>query len=394
MNKRILIGGAVILLVIGAIVFIIASRSSNEPAPPPPEEEQPIAEEPVEEPPEDTPAFPTDGEPAPLPEEETPQPELRVEAVSSDVIISPVLALNGEAVWYFTRSGELVRYDLATREVTPQDLPLVSNLLEVLWPVRGNDFIVIQRSTQGLPRKRLFDAAENTFIDLPQQIQNLDWFTDGERIAYSWLRADGGMELKVANSDSTDYEKVTDLFQPDYVIKVSPEGDSFLLYRQPASDRRVNKLYKVSADGSSFVPLILEGHNTGARWLPDGSGFLFTRWNDARAASELWYVNLASTELKNLGLSTSLDKIAVSRDSKTLYFALPRSIPQADFLVALPTEDVLWKMDLVTLEKTPVVSEDEFGSRTDMRDLFLNLDESILFYVNGWDSKLYSAKLE
>jgi hypothetical protein len=58
------------------------------------------------------------------------------------------------------------------------------------------------------------------------------------------------------------------------------------------------------------------------------------------------------------------------------------------------TADTFWKIDTLTGEKSRIVDLNKIISSYDATDLFFNTDESILFFTNRLDGKLYRIMLK
>ncbi|PJA87018.1 MAG: hypothetical protein CO141_01710 [Candidatus Moranbacteria bacterium CG_4_9_14_3_um_filter_42_9] len=78
---------------------------------------------------------------------------------------------------------------------------------------------------------------------------------------------------------------------------------------------------------------------------------------------------------------------------------MPASIPENAIMpndyynASFSTDDTFWKVDTQTGEKERIVSLDKITEKLDADTLFLNGDESFLFFVNKKDDKLYRIEL-
>ena len=111
-------------------------------------------------------------------------------------------------------------------------------------------------------------------------------------------------------------------------------------------------------------------------------------------------MNYNGGEYKNLGLPTFISKCVWSKDNKTIYCALPGNIPTNSILPndykdqKFTTTDTFWKINTTTGEKNRLVETNDMPKNAlDASEFFLNTDESLLFFVNKIDKKLYRIVL-
>jgi hypothetical protein len=57
------------------------------------------------------------------------------------------------------------------------------------------------------------------------------------------------------------------------------------------------------------------------------------------------------------------------------------------------TADTFWKVNVLTGEKTRLIDLNKISAKIDAKNIFLNPDESLLFFVNRIDGKLYQISL-
>jgi len=318
------------------------------------------------------------------PEEPAEREELSL--ISSVPVVSPALALDEASVWYFDSGGRLLNFifDQGTEQVF--ELPFIYGVEKVLWPPTGNDFII--KAADGV--FRLYKAEEQVFIDLPKNIKELAWLPDGKRIVYIWQRADGGLELKVSNSDGSNYSKVADLFT-EYRLVSSPVEEAALLI-QPLNEG-VNRVFKVSLADGTFTEILDRGKNIAVKFSPDGKKLLFARLNEDQGLPELWLHDFSLGTYENLKITTVPDKVVWSASSQRFYFGLPKNILVGDPEITTATSDTLYYYDLASKQtaKVPVYSAD--GS-VDYRDLLITTDERALIFRNGRNGKLYKLNLQ
>lgn len=376
MNKRaIAILGAIFILIVGTLGFIIYKRSqTSEPETTTPEVvEQPIVE---------TPTDPVDEQP----EEQSG----RAVKLTDDMVVTPVLFFQGNGITYFNKQGQLFKTNLDVSENTvllsnKQEVvvPAKASMSRIMWPLVGNSYIAEFGS--GLTKSWSFYNPDiGAYVDLPAQVKSIDWMPSGNKVMFVWVD-NGKATLNLANADTTAYQTLTDFYEPDNVISIAPDGQKVLFYRTQTSDMTKNTINSVTVDGKTFATVVKDGYNTGVQWSPDSKKFLFTRYDSSTQKYNLWYSDISSGEIRNLGVATSQTKAVWAKDSQSIMVAVPTSGIAGQGI----TQDTIYKIDVVSN------SRQEFapGITVDAQELFLNLDGTVLFFRNAQDNALYYMML-
>lgn len=382
MNKKaIAILGAIFLLIVGTLAFLIYSKYSTKST-------QTTA-------PANTTVDNTQQTESANQASATPVTGLtpNIVRLTDDQVISPVLFYNGSGMTYFDRQGGLyqaVLQDDAGQTVLVQkkklDIPVKSGISRVLWPAKGDDFIVELVDSLGKKSWSYFNSKTQTYTDLPQQVYSLDWMPGGDKILYIWLE-NNKATLNIGNPDTSGWQYLGDMWELDDALSMSPDGMQALYYETGNSSVN-NAINSVSIDGKVWKGLVKTGQNLGVLWSPDGQKFLFGKKDGQNQQFQLWYYNLMSGETKNLGLFTSVDKAVWDKDSNIIYAAVPNSGSAGTTSL---TEDSFFRMDTTTLEKKQYPPASDVT--VDGRDLFLNAIGDKLFFRNAQDGGLYYLDL-
>lgn len=356
----------------GTLGFIIWQKSgSDEPenVEQPEVIESPVVETPVEEP----------------AESEVPDAEVG-EAVklSADDVVSPSLFFQGDGIAYFNSQGQLFRTQMSISgntvllsNKTELVLPGKPGITKILWPQVGSSFIA--ESGAGSNRRwSYYSPDRGDYIDLPTQIKSLQWMPSGNKIMFVWVGNDGKATLNLSDPDTTNYQVLTDLYEPDNEIVVSPDGNSVLFYRTQTSDLSKNIIAMVSADGQTFRTVIRDGYNRGVVWSPDSQKFLYTKYNQSSSSYTVMLGDARTGESRDLNISSTDDKLAWGRDGQTIIIAQPNG-----------STDRISVLDLYT----NATSTFDPGPGMDVRDMFTSLDGRVLFFRNAEDSSLYYLML-
>jgi Tol biopolymer transport system component len=376
-KKAIAILGAIFLLIVGTLGFLIFSKSkSNKTATQPPVVDNNQAS-----------STPSTSSTTPV---QNSSPFVKV---SDDQIISPALFFNGNGVTYFDSSGSLYQQDFDTSSGQLQlknrrklEVEARPNLVKVLWPSKGDNFIAEFRDPQGNISYSFYNSGTRSYTDLPRQVTALDWTPAGDKIIFIWT--DGGKStINIANPDTSNYQYIADMWQTDNAISVSPNGTS-ILYYETANPGTANKITLTTPDGKVWKDLASTGYNFGVLWSPDGQKFLFGKKDPVTGNYQLWYYGLSSGEVKNLGLFTTVDKALWGPDGATIYAAVPSGGAAGSGAL---TSDSFFKLNVST--QTSHQYSPDSSQSIDGRNLFLSQDSNKLFFKNAQDGGLYYLDL-
>jgi hypothetical protein len=312
--------------------------------------------------------------------------------LADDLVVSPILFYNGKGVTYFNNQGQLflatINPDDKILQLTEKktlDIPAKSGASKILWPSKGNNFIVEFKNSDGKKSWSFFNSETGAFTDLPPQIISVDWLPGGDKIVLVWSQ-DGKAVMEQADPDGQNWKKIADMWEPDDSLHVSPDGQSVLYYEENNASS-TNFIVQTTPDGKFWKSLVQNGYNYGVLWSPDSNKFLFGRKNLDTQNMQLWYYDLLTGEVKNTGLNTTPEKAVWSRDSQAFYAAVPFSGQVGSNLL---TVDNFVKIDAATF----IQKEFKTGStNVDGRDLFLSLDGTRLFFKNAQDGGLYYLDL-
>jgi hypothetical protein len=377
MNKKaIAILGAIFLLIVlalGTLIYLRSRKSNtnNQQNQPANNQQQVVV-------PDNTPTN-TNTEP------ETPA-EAKAQKLTDGDVISPALYFNGQGISYFNQQGQLFTTDLQVsgdqvllsnkRELT---IPLKPNINNIYWAPTGQNFIAEFQSNE----KNIwsyYDGTKGAYVDLPNQVQSLDWLGTTGQILFVWQDETGKAYLNSGNPDTSGYKVLTDLYEPDNRIAVSPDGKSVLFYRFSNSGTQ-NSINFVSPDGKVFKTIVKDGYNYGVSWAPDGNKFLFNKRDPSSQKYGLWVGDLTSGEVKNLNVETILEKTSWSQNGQTVYAAVPTKGTIGQGL----TEDALYKINVSTTQR----QQYDLGVAADVRNIFPDQTETNIFFKNAQDQFLY-----
>lgn len=379
MNKKaITILGAIFLLIVGTLGVLIYQRRASTTTTPPPVAETPA---PTPSPTPDPTPPPVDPTPAPTPAPTPPpggQGGLQAIKVSDDEVISPAMFYQGNGIAYFNSQGQLFQADLdsasgQTRLTNKRELavPAKAGVKKVIWPAAGNNYLVQAENSFGKNVWSVYASDKGVYIDLPAQITAVNWMPDGEQLLYFWLEGDK-TNLNISPVDLSTWQVVTDMWENDDDLTISPDGKTILFWRK-GNASATNSINLVTPDGKLFRTVVKDGYNQGGLWSPDSKKFAFNR-KGPNGQLQLWVGNLFTGDVQNMNIEAAVVEVMWSQDSKTLY------APSA-----ANGKTQLIKIDVPTAE-SQVISMDTAVSPT---ELFMTADGKQIFFKDKQGSGLY-----
>jgi hypothetical protein len=160
-------------------------------------------------------------------------------------------------------------------------------------------------------------------------------------------------------------------------------------------------LQTVPIFGGEVKTIFKDKFGTDYLWSPDGSRLLISHLNERQGKTfQLAIANEQGGEYQALQIPTFISKCVWSDDGKYVYYALPLSIPENailpnDYMAKkFNTTDTFWKLDVKSGKKTRLIEPKEINGNYDATDLFLAKNNTILFFINRLDNKLYRLDLD
>lgn len=308
-------------------------------------------------------------------------PQEKIVLAVDEQVISPISSFDGSAIWYFNKNGRLFRVSIDGSNLTEFPLPALRSgtvFHHAAWPASGSDIMTVIKS--GLEEiKNYYSNTDKTYTELPANVQSFDWLPDGRRIVYVWKRGDGAApQLVVANADGSGFKILNEVFWPDLTVKASPTDSKALLVRSK-TEGEINKVYQADLTTGEFETVVNEGKNLDVMWLANGRKFLFTRAT-ASSVPRVFLYNFDSKTITDLNINTTLAKLTVGSDGRTLFAAVPNTNLSSDRFIRIDLNSFLQEVIYEPLENLRV------------RELMLVAGR--IYFVNSSNSKLYYLNAE
>jgi hypothetical protein len=323
-----------------------------------------------------------------------------IAAISDEAVLAPTLSKDASAIKYYAKnSGRVYQIDFdGNGKRTFSDKELIG-LSDVLWSPDKNK-VITKFTSAGKIKFYYYDYVELKSIPLKDNVDEIAWQNSGNRIFYKYYEATTKKRtLNISDPDGTNWIKLADIDFRNISIAQIPQSSLVSFWNKP--DAFFETIFK-------SVPLVSGEEKTllksvfGADYLwNNNGGFALVSHSNVKGGTkiQLSIINSNGGELRNLDLPTLVSKCVWLKDNKNAYCAMPGKIPPSAIMPndydqgSFHTADTFWKINTTTGEKNRIIELDKITAEYDAINLFLNNDESVLFFTNRIDGKLYRITL-
>jgi hypothetical protein len=320
--------------------------------------------------------------------------------LTDEPVLAPTLNEDGSALKYYSQKDQgfyELSFDGKSRTLLlKKALPGLDN---ILWSPDKKQAVLKIKPTPASWHFVLFNFATQKETALSNTMDSIAW-QNNNKILYQYFdSAKKEQTLNLSDPDGSNWKKIADLnFTPVFSASI-PQSGSISFWNNP--DAYTESVLKSASLISNESQSIFQGKfGADFLWNPGGN-LLLTSHSNERAGKkiQLAIMNNVGGEYKNLEIPTLTVKCAWSKDNKTLYYALPASIPENSimpndyFSNKFKTTDTFWKVNVLTGEKNRLIELEKISAQVDAIDLFFNPDESLFFFTNRIDGKLYRISL-
>lgn len=335
-------------------------------------------------------------------DQKTPESAFTPEGKATNPINESVLGAtmneNGDIYYYSLDDQSLKK---ATSEGKNKAI-LLSNLpgevTRILWSAKKDKALLLIKQN-GATLWYFVRLDNKTLVPLKSEISRLSWDNLGEKIFYQYT--DPVTKKRTLNSalpDGSDWKKLTDLGSEDFFLAAVPKSSSVSFWARPQASRSF-PLESVSVTGENRRTITSGLFGADYLWSPDGETALVSGSDAASGSGYSLRLIGSDGKTSNLTIPTLVSKATWSKDSSTVYYALPGSLPEGTVLPddyfgkSLHSKDTLWKINVSTGKKTRLVELKETTQAFDTGDFFLSPKEDMLYFTDRATKRLYRIEL-
>ncbi len=331
-------------------------------------------------------------------------PQLQIEKISPAKVISPTLNENSSKIIYYNpESLSLEEIDFK-KENSPYNqflsLAKFEGINKILWSPEKDKLIVFWEK-EGQIQKTLYNPETQEGFDLHQNIKNIAFSPEGEKIVYQFYNSETG-ENKISVASTEILE--TEILEEEDILNTKildidlywPSENKIFLWQNLSGVLEENDLYQFDLVTKN-PPLVVLPKKFGfkPKWSESGKLILFSEVPSLGEEVSLNTLNNEG-EIKNLKISSLVEKCAFDKEEKSLYCGIPKNLapdiilPDDYYKNLFQSQDNLFKINLETGEKIQLTKD----AQHDILEPFLSADENHLFFTNKKDGALYSIQLE
>jgi Tol biopolymer transport system component len=322
-----------------------------------------------------------------------------IKSLTDEKIMSPTYDSKDNSVLYFVpRSREIKKVSLDTSSSSPI-MTLSGEPLHAVWSPLQTQALVEIKTIENT-KWYLVDIDKKTELPLKDGMEMPIWTNMGDRIVYKYYDAKTKeRSINIANPDGSDWKKIAESPFKNMSADVMPQG-SLLMFWNQGNAFEETSLRSVSLIGGDVKTLFSGKFGADYAFSPDGQKILVSS-TDQKGGSSLMLGMLLNqgTQYQNLLIPTMVSKVAWAKNGKSIYYALPGSLPDGSvmpndyFSKPILTQDTFWKVNIETGEKKRLVEMKDITRSYDVSALLIDDNETMLTFVNRADGKLYRIKL-
>ncbi|MFZ2299902.1 MAG: hypothetical protein WAW00_02100 [Candidatus Moraniibacteriota bacterium] len=318
-----------------------------------------------------------------------------IQPLINEDILGATISTDGTIYYYSIDDQALKKASLAGKDKSV----LMSNLpgmpLRVTWSPQKDKALLLLKQQSGQSLWHFADLATKTLVPLRPEMLRLTWNNLGDKIFYQYTDPRSGEQsLNISNPDGSSWKKLAFLYRDSFIAPI-PQSTTVSFWGKPNA---LEKTYfeTVSLTGENRRTLLSEKFGADYLWSPDGEKVLVSISEEKGGHGVVLNImNGSGGEFQGLSIPTLVSKAVWAKDGKTVYYALPGSLPESALLPndyfdkPLNTKDTFWKVDTTTGKKTRLADLKEVTKSFDSTDLFLSPQEDALFFTDRVTHRLY-----
>ena len=316
----------------------------------------------------------------------------------NEALLGAAVSDDGTLYYYSLDEKTLKKASMEGKDksVLLSDLP--GQPVRVIWSPKKDRTLLLLKQSNGQNLWHYADLTTKTLVPLKPEMARLAWNNLGDKIFYQYTATNNERTLNIANPDGSAWKKLASLSQDSFISPV-PQSTAVSFWNRPSALEKTS-FETIGLSGESRRVLLSEKFGADYLWSPNGEKVLVGVSNEKGGQNILLnMMNGNGGEFQSLSLPTFVSKAAWSKDSRTIYYALPGGLPDSATLPndyfdkPLITKDTFWKMDVGTGKKTRLTDLKDVAQSFDSSDLFMSPKEDILFFTDRVTHRLYRIDL-
>jgi hypothetical protein len=325
----------------------------------------------------------------------------KISMITNEAVISPGIEREKNMIVYHSsQNGKVINKSFDGQEERIASSAEIPGLVEAHW-ASGNTKAILRINGSSGEYFDVYDYANNTDKEFKDGVDTLVWTNMGDKVIFKYFDANSGRRtLNMANPDGTDWKVLAEVKDRRLDIAQISQTTTVSFWNSPNAFEETN-LRTVSILGGEVKAIFAGRFGADYLWSPNGEKILISS-SESKGSGKvsLGIANASGGEYDNLNIPTLVTKCVWSKNSKTVYYALPNSIPDGEVMPnsyldkKITTQDTFWKLDITTGKKERILDLSEIKKSYDADQLFLSPDEKNLYFVNRADgNKLYEINL-
>ncbi len=320
--------------------------------------------------------------------------------IIKDKLISATLSSDGRFILYFSQADQkFYQTNLDGTERRAIEKRKFNKVVGIKWSP-DKQWAILKVKMNNNNQYYVTNFKKDSYFLLKKNLDEVAWGANSNKIFYKYFNSQNhSRTLNIANVDGSNWKELANLKYRRVVIKQIPKTGLISFWNQGDANQETFLQSKPIIGGQTDT---LFNGNFGADylWSPSGNYVLVSHTNQKGGYKmQLAVMNYKGGEYHDLDIPTFVSKCVWSKDEQTVYYALPGGI---DNHAILPNDykeskvksvDTFWKVNITTTKKTRLISVKDIKKEYDASQMFLNQDESLLFFINKVDRKLYRISL-
>ncbi len=322
----------------------------------------------------------------------------RIKQLSDRAVMGINLNKESDRVIYYNKeTGQVFRISFDGKIWERISDAKIDRLFDITWALSRNRVIIEQKLGKKI-NKYVYDHEKRRKYNLSDNIGDVVFSPDGNRILYHYWDSRKESNVAIANYDGTNWESL--ILSEMKGLKIAWPRRDTISFMAPEGTFYGATLYFTKLESPYDLEEIMDGKfGLEVNWSPSGNKLLYSYSREKDLKDKKLYLRdfKEQTEI-NLNFKALPENCVWVKNEKSIYCAKATknflNIIPADYQKKLSLEgDSFWKIDLVAREFKEIYIPELGEQIYDVKELIVSDREDFLFFVNNLDGKLYSLSL-